>query len=529
MMTRKIWVKRPDASATLVRVTDDDVVDEVRDSIIRKYANSLGRTFDAPDVVLRIVPREKSQPSANRILSPDEPVWPLLESYYPGGQAIEEALLIDIPPERTPRASPRNAARETTVSFYEDNRPVENGTDYFPPMPAVVHPPTNMPLHEMRQAYHPMVHPHSISVVETGHLPALSSPLAREARERRQHQHQRPRVGRQHTSSPTIMTATGPIATSALHHTPRQARPHLTEAEMKHTNNAPLPPPLPTPPASENNAVPHNRAGPSSPLDRASSPRPTKSKAMKKSPATKNNKQAAAPRPADSLDNSVPPINVLIVEDNIINLKLLEQMVKRLKVRWQTAMNGRDAVTKWRGGGFHLVLMDIQMPIMNGLDATKEIRRLERVNGIGVFAKTEEEQRGAALMAAHAKGRSTPAATIPQVDGDDKLAAGGVFRSPVIIVALTASSLQSDRHEALAAGCNDFLTKPVDNEWFERKIMEWGCMQALIDFDGWRKWKEDSERAERETRLDPEAKAKQEKRDAKMAAKAALLAKMAKS
>jgi CheY-like chemotaxis protein len=45
------------------------------------------------------------------------------------------------------------------------------------------------------------------------------------------------------------------------------------------------------------------------------------------------------------------------------------------------------------------------------------------------------------------------------VEGDDRLPSTAMFKSPVIIVALTASSLQSDRHEALAAGCNDFLTK----------------------------------------------------------------------
>lgn len=112
-------------------------------------------------------------------------------------------------------------------------------------------------------------------------------------------------------------------------------------------------------------------------------------------------------------------------------------------------MNGRDAVTKWREGGYHLVLMDIQLPVMNGLDATKEIRRLERVNNIGVFSNS-------AL--------STP--TFPNgagidgnVGGEDNLMNTALFKSPVIIVALTASSLQSDRHEALAAGCNDFLTK----------------------------------------------------------------------
>lgn len=130
--------------------------------------------------------------------------------------------------------------------------------------------------------------------------------------------------------------------------------------------------------------------------------------------------------------------------------------MKRLRVRWKCAANGEEAVRKWRQGGFHLVLMDIQLPVMNGLDATKEIRRLERLNGIGVFPKTASGRSSASSSAATAGKRPGIQRTVSE---EDTLSDLSLFRSPVIIVALTASSLQSDRHEALAAGCNDFLTK----------------------------------------------------------------------
>ncbi|MCJ1320982.1 ssk1 response regulator receiver [Xylographa vitiligo] len=461
MLHRKIWVRRPNASATLVVISEDDLVDDVREMILRKYANSLGRSFDAPDVTLRIVQRDHSHRHNNneRTLGPEEPITRTLDAYYPGGQTVDEALIIDVPQRRTPRQSPR-----VHMPYYltEDMRPIEGGSDYFPPMPpgaSSPHHPSNLSIHNNTGNGHPQ---HAMSILTTGQPPQLPSPGGRGTR----HVQNRPKYVRNHTTSPTVLsTATG-------HGDPRASHPSAH----------PVPQNLPTPP------IPAASQRSISPPPRISSPRPAKPSRQKKS----GRAQPALPK--GLLDGAVPPINVLIVEDNIINLKLLEAFMKRLKVRWHTAMNGREAVNKWRAGGFHLVLMDIQLPVMNGLEATKEIRRLERVNEIGVLAGSVSG-RSSVTGKGSIDGDAVEKAT-DDADGavdDDRLMNTEMFKSPVIIVALTASSLQSDRHEALAAGCNDFLTKPVNFVWLERKVMEWGCMQALIDFDGWRKWKDFSQ------------------------------------
>lgn len=459
MVTRKIWVKRPGASATLVTIHEADLVDDVRDMILKKYANSLGRSFDAPDVTLRIVPRENRQ---ERTLGPDEEMSRTIDAYFPGGQTIDEALLIDVPLRRTPKPSP-----QPHRSYYdEERRPAEAGSDYFPPMPVPAAPSPHMPaalpvVNGQINNHHPPQPSHSMSVLTTGHVPNLPSPGSV-----RRHHRERPRIGRQHTASPTVMNGQSQLPPQPNENSAVGAPP-------------PVPPPLPTPPTvAQSDSSQIQRAA--TPPPRVSSPRPQNR--AKKSKKVNTDHPSL---PAGMLNGAVPPINVLIVEDNIINLKLLEAFMKRLKVRWQTAMNGREAVTKWRAGGFHLVLMDIQLPIMSGLEATKEIRRLERLNSIGVFSSS------ASSSAPSVKEDGEP-------EGEDKLPSTVLFKSPVIIVALTASSLQSDRHEALAAGCNDFLTKPVNFVWLERKVMEWGCMQALIDFDGWRKWKDFSQQTAEE-------------------------------
>ncbi len=84
------------------------------------------------------------------------------------------------------------------------------------------------------------------------------------------------------------------------------------------------------------------------------------------------------------------------------------------------------------------------MPVMNGAEATREIRRIEK-----------ERQ---SLSDAR-------------------------FPLEAIIVVLTASTLTEDYQAALAAGCNDFILKPVSLRWLERKVRDWGNVQGLIDYD----------------------------------------------
>ncbi|CCU77449.1 two-component response regulator SSK1p [Blumeria hordei DH14] len=472
MVGQKIWVKRPGASATLVQIQKDDLVDDVRDMILKKYANSLGRNFDSPDVTLKISARESKQ---ERTLGPDESITQVLNAYYPTGQKIDEALVIDVPQKRTPRPSP------LPHKFHNESQPAEAGSDYFPPMPIPSSPRPSItamaPITSQSQLSNAPTHAptHAMSVITTGYVPAIPSPGSITTR---RFLRERPRVNRQQTSSPTTNIGTlqagsnnnnNTIIPHTTAHTQTRSRGHSNASEKMPAAPPPAPPPLPTPPASQ--VVIDTAQG------QVVATPPTTMVLRPNRP--KKNRKPVSEHPNLWLNGGVPPINVLIVEDNFINLKLLEAFMKRLKVRWQTAINGKIAVDKWKTGGFHLVLMDIQLPVMSGLDATREIRRLERLNSIGVFNSSASS--------------TAPQDIVDEAEGHDKLPSDALFKSPVIIVALTASSLQSDRHEALAAGCNDFLTKPVNFLWLERKVMEWGCMQALIDFDGWRKWKDFSQ------------------------------------
>ena len=107
------------------------------------------------------------------------------------------------------------------------------------------------------------------------------------------------------------------------------------------------------------------------------------------------------------------PLSVLLVEDNLVNQKVAIRFLDRLGYKAEAVMNGVKGVEAVENGTFDLVLMDLQMPEMDGFEASRTIRR---------------------IVPAH--------------------------RQPKII-ALTANALQGDREACLAAGMDDYISKPV--------------------------------------------------------------------
>jgi len=130
--------------------------------------------------------------------------------------------------------------------------------------------------------------------------------------------------------------------------------------------------------------------------------------------------QAAPPvEEAGSLD-------VLVAEDNEVNTILFTQMLMASGLRFQIVENGEAAVEAFRTRRPGMILMDISMPVMDGLQASRKIRELESGTG-----------------------RRVP------------------------IVAVTAHVLDGDREECLASGMDDYLTKPISAEKLEEKIDRW--------------------------------------------------------
>lgn len=129
------------------------------------------------------------------------------------------------------------------------------------------------------------------------------------------------------------------------------------------------------------------------------------------------------------LEPNQPCYRILIVDDREDNRQLLVKMLSPLGFVLQQASNGSEAVEIWENWQPHLILMDVRMPVMDGYEATKEIRTR--------IQQREQKQQGKAPMSVCE------------------------FESPIPkIIALTASTIEGRRSFALLVGCDDFISKP---------------------------------------------------------------------
>jgi len=95
-------------------------------------------------------------------------------------------------------------------------------------------------------------------------------------------------------------------------------------------------------------------------------------------PAMANEAQTAQTA-GDQDGEDAPPLRVLLVDDNATNRKVVQLMLAQVGAESTACENGQEAVTAFQRGAFDLILMDLQMPVMDGLSATRAIREIERV------------------------------------------------------------------------------------------------------------------------------------------------------
>ncbi|MBW4577401.1 MAG: response regulator [Aphanothece sp. CMT-3BRIN-NPC111] len=119
------------------------------------------------------------------------------------------------------------------------------------------------------------------------------------------------------------------------------------------------------------------------------------------------------------------PLRILLAEDNVVNQKVALHLLKRLGYRADVASNGMEALEALHRQPYDVVLMDMQMPEMDGLEATKHI--------VQKWPKKE----------ARSTDRRDARQTCPR------------------IIALTANAMQTDREMCLEAGMDDYISKPI--------------------------------------------------------------------
>ena len=143
-------------------------------------------------------------------------------------------------------------------------------------------------------------------------------------------------------------------------------------------------------------------------------------------------------------------LQVLLAEDNVVNQEVALAMLEGLGCRVEIVANGREAVAAITRTQYHVVLMDCQMPEMDGFEATKAIREREVATSRAL----------------------SPQSSVFQTL-DSRLQAPGSRLSHLPIIALTANAVEGDREQCLAAGMDDYLSKPFTLERLRTTLTRW--------------------------------------------------------
>ena len=195
--------------------------------------------------------------------------------------------------------------------------------------------------------------------------------------------------------------------------TPGTIPPAVVAMEMKRASEALKAEAIPPAPPAERSTprirIPNPAAAPStSPLAAASAVVPE------------------PPKPTETPASHAVEARILLAEDNLVNQKIALRLLEKAGLSADLAKNGREAVDAVRKSNYDLILMDCQMPEMDGFEATSAIRKLEE-----------------------ATRRHTP------------------------IVALTANAMTGDRERCLDCGMDDYVSKPFDVKALQRLITQW--------------------------------------------------------
>jgi signal transduction histidine kinase/CheY-like chemotaxis protein/HPt (histidine-containing phosphotransfer) domain-containing protein len=147
---------------------------------------------------------------------------------------------------------------------------------------------------------------------------------------------------------------------------------------------------------------------------------------------------------------------ILVVEDNIVNQKLAVRMAEKLGYQPDVVGNGEEALAALARLRYAAILMDCQMPIMDGFEATKAIRERESA-GLGARGLRQGDEVD-----------TSPLPLAPSLSP--------TFHIPII--AVTANAMQGDRERCLAAGMNDYLAKPVKLDALRAVLQRWVATPA---------------------------------------------------